>query len=290
MGCCSSRQRPLSRQASESSLVPNTLRSPDAHHPPPPAPRAPITAPAPVALRAPPLNVRFNQPIQHHVKPWTSSRPRTKRQIDRDRREFWDTRVSGREEIWSALRVATEMLENGDVSMTQEIVNAAGITVPTGDLTKGVYDQQGNVYIIPKFCISYPTNLLPEGQENSSSHHGHDDHHDDEPDPTEITLQVAASFDPSLDIQKQEPLAAEPEHILRARLSNQDGRDVRIHFNSKDSVRIISARIAEKENIDLASTKLTLVYLGKILQDEKTLVAQGWKEGHVVNVLVRPRI
>jgi hypothetical protein len=29
-----------------------------------------------------------------------------------------------------------------------------------------------------------------------------------------------------------------------------------------------------------------IAYMGKILKENETLVAQGWKEGHVVNALV----
>lgn len=33
-------------------------------------------------------------------------------------------------------------------------------------------------------------------------------------------------------------------------------------------------------------TKIKIAYLGKILKENETLLAQGWREGHVVNVLV----
>lgn len=39
--------------------------------------------------------------------------------------------MTGREEIWRALRMVVEMMEY-DLQTAQEIVNASGITVPTG--------------------------------------------------------------------------------------------------------------------------------------------------------------
>lgn len=32
--------------------------------------------------------------------------------------------------------------------------------------------------------------------------------------------------------------------------------------------------------------KIKIAYLGKILKESETLLAQGWREGHVVNALV----
>lgn len=32
--------------------------------------------------------------------------------------------------------------------------------------------------------------------------------------------------------------------------------------------------------------KIKIAYMGKILKDNKSLQAQGWREGHVVNALV----
>ena len=32
--------------------------------------------------------------------------------------------------------------------------------------------------------------------------------------------------------------------------------------------------------------KIRIAYLGRILKENKSLVAQGWHEGHVVNALV----
>lgn len=34
--------------------------------------------------------------------------------------------------------------------------------------------------------------------------------------------------------------------------------------------------------------KIRIAYMGKILKDSESLLAQGWREGHVVNALVFP--
>lgn len=150
MGCCASRQPNPAPPRS-------TSRSRSRHHGQP-AHSAPLGSPldgnnviptqdAPgsstthgrsarsaAARQAPhlPLGQRFNQPIRPPSEPWEASRPRSKRQIDRDRDEFWETRVTGREEIWRALKLVVEMLDV-ELETAQEVLNASGITVPTGE-------------------------------------------------------------------------------------------------------------------------------------------------------------
>lgn len=187
-----------------------------------------------------------------------------------------------------------------------------------GDLTNGVYDEQGNVYVIPKFVLTYPTNCrLDDGDDGTEAAVVPADH--DSP----------VLFSEPLDVQKGQPLAAEPDHVLKARLSHNGGEDILIHFNSGDTVAVICARIAEKANVsnagqilDTSSTNPSRIDIiehyeadnglfGKTvsdttlihglwsqradfsyvhsMRDENTLFNQGWKEGLVVNVMVRPR-
>lgn len=153
MGCCSSRQRPEPASRQPSVAPPRSSRLRTRHRPPAPlgspldgnnviptqeVPGSSTThgrsARSAAARGAPhlPLGQRFNQPIRRPSEPWEASRPRSKRQIDRDRDEFWETRVTGREEIWRALKLAVEMLDV-ELGTAQEILNASGITVPTGE-------------------------------------------------------------------------------------------------------------------------------------------------------------
>ncbi|KAI9677327.1 MAG: hypothetical protein M1829_002670 [Trizodia sp. TS-e1964] len=179
MGCCNSTPRasPTSypstseRQAGSSSraaivssapvaapLIPppraHEARHP-AHLPPDPAPHEQQYVPRPVRL-----SEHFNTPIRRHV--WASTKRRwTSSDLSRERDEFFDTRVSGQQEIWRTIRMAIECMEGGDIPMAQTILDAAGCTVPTGDLVNGVYDERGNYYQLPEYCLSDPTNLAP---------------------------------------------------------------------------------------------------------------------------------
>jgi hypothetical protein len=78
---------------------------------------------------------RPTQPLRPRA-PWTSKHPVTRRQLERRREEFWDTRVTGRREVWMALKAAVECMQGeGGVELARGIVEAAGVTVPSGELT-----------------------------------------------------------------------------------------------------------------------------------------------------------
>lgn len=68
-------------------------------------------------------------------------------------------RSQGRREIWDALRAACSA---DDVEMAQAIVDSANVILPTGQLTEA-YDELGNKYTIPLFCICEPANLQDGG-------------------------------------------------------------------------------------------------------------------------------
>ena len=59
-------------------------------------------------------------------------------------------------EIWQTIRLACE---SGSKETAQAIIDSANITVPTGKLSDGCYDEWGNQYIIPKHCLVEPSNL-----------------------------------------------------------------------------------------------------------------------------------
>lgn len=60
-------------------------------------------------------------------------------------------------EIWDALRAAAE----ADLSLSQTIVDSAGIIVSNPDMTL-CYDERGAKYELPKYVLSEPTNLIRE--------------------------------------------------------------------------------------------------------------------------------
>lgn len=53
----------------------------------------------------------------------------------------------------------------GDLATAQSFIDAAGITVPTGDLCQGCYDEQGVLYRLPQCIVSDPENIVRSDQE-----------------------------------------------------------------------------------------------------------------------------
>ena len=146
--------------------------------------------------RSQPLAQHINKPLRRHQ--WSSrNRIWTPATLHRERTEFFDTRVAGRQEIWQTVRAALEVMWDSDASSrspalvaaipgdetenegegeeegqgaseedaavalatAQTILTAAGITLPTGDLAQGVYDALGNYYALPEYVVSDPLNI-----------------------------------------------------------------------------------------------------------------------------------
>ncbi|KAL4790238.1 hypothetical protein BDV19DRAFT_372658 [Aspergillus venezuelensis] len=130
-----------------------------------------------------PLTQPINTPIIPHT--WTSKkRLWTRSLLDRERKEFFETRVTGRAEVWAALNAALGFMRNGDFETAQSIIDAAGVTVPTGDLCQGVYDERGVLYRLPRCIVSDPLNMvageLDDEDENESGGEIADGDRDDE--------------------------------------------------------------------------------------------------------------
>ena len=80
------------------------------------------------------------------------------------REEFWNTRCTGHQQVWDAIKVASELLRNSDVNMANTILEAAQITTPNGSL--GVcYDATGQKYEVDAYCYSNPTSFQEGVQE-----------------------------------------------------------------------------------------------------------------------------
>ncbi|KAL4969199.1 ubiquitin domain-containing protein [Aspergillus stella-maris] len=131
-----------------------------------------------------PLTQPINTPIIPHT--WTSKkRLWTRSLLDRERKEFFETRVTGRAEVWAALNAALGFMRQGDFETAQSIIDAAGVTVPTGDLCQGVYDERGVLYRLPRCIVSDPLNMVAgelDDQEDESGGGSTDGDRDDDED------------------------------------------------------------------------------------------------------------
>jgi Ubiquitin-binding domain len=84
--------------------------------------------------------------------------------LHRQRTEFWETaaQYDGLVATWNTLRVAVELSHQNDLPTAQAVLDSAGITIPTGDLGFGCYDELGHRFVIPEYVLSEPLNILDD--------------------------------------------------------------------------------------------------------------------------------
>ncbi|MCJ1223673.1 hypothetical protein MMC12_000316 [Toensbergia leucococca] len=216
------------------------------------------------------LGEQFNSPLRAHI--WTSKRQWTPSELSKEREEFFDTRVTGRQEVWDTLKMVVALVGEGDVQTAQGILDASGVTLPTGDLINGAYDEVGNFYQLPEHVIMNPVNIVLGSQDDIAKG---PDIQEDTDDEVERRRE-----------EKGKGVLKSGDYVrVKARLSDRGGPDIVIQLGKEQNIRTLVRRVQEEANIS-GKGKVKVAYLGKILKDGETLLAQGWREGHVVNALV----
>ncbi|KAI9775642.1 MAG: hypothetical protein M1839_000967 [Geoglossum umbratile] len=190
------------------------------------------------------LGEHFNQPLRRHV--WTAQRAWTREQLDREREEYFDTRVTGRQETWSAIRMAVDAMAD-DLDTAQTILDAAGITIPTGDLVQGAYDEFGNYYTVPEQCLSNPLNMVAKLDNTISSLKTADDEDEEENLDTD---------DDEVERRREEKgkkvVHAVEMYTVKARLSDRGGPDVQIGVGKDQNVRVLARKVQEEAGVSFS--------------------------------------
>lgn len=191
-----------------------------------------------------PLSAHINRPLKPHV--WSSNeRIWTRSELDEEREAYFDTRVTGRAEIWGAIHAALEIVwaipnagsdTDQGYATAQTILTAADITIPTGDLASGVYDRLGAFYPLPEYIVSDPSNLAI------------------------VPPRVLSDGDKSEGEQSEEEIKRRDGKgkgvmvELKARLSDNGGIDVVVKFQKDESVRLVTRRVLDASGVSLHIT------------------------------------
>ena len=200
-----------------------------------------------------PLDVHFNAPVRRHI--WYSKRRAwTRTQLDRERREFFETRVTGRPEIWAALSTAIALMWTGDFPTAQSIIDAAGVTVPTGDLCQGCYDEQGVLYRLPQCIVSDPQNLVREPFPRRDDDDDDDDDDDIDTDPGKLSLDEASDdelISDELERRRDEKGKTSERDLIhvKARLSDRGGPDIVVVVNKAQNVAFIARKVQQEAGV-----------------------------------------
>lgn len=211
-----------------------------------------------------PLGQHINRPLRRHS--WVAPEPQTwtRKRLDRERAEFFDTRVTGRPEIWQNLQAALHVLweaqlnNTGDAGLAtaQSIIDAAEISVPTGRLADGAYDSLGGYYQLPQWVVTDPQNIHSSEKgsgvqvktESGTAHSDAEDSLDEDARLGKHPLEE----NQALEGGAGKDIVTVTEHIvIRARLS-ENGKDVQISIEKRENVKIIAQRILDKSKVCLA--------------------------------------
>lgn len=137
----------------------------------------------------------------------------------------------------------------------------------TGHLSEA-YDELGNRYVIPRYCLSKPTNM----QDLTT---------DDIPTSAQTTST-------SLEQRRLEggEGAAKPHGIsitIKVRLSTLP-KDIRVSVLTTDRVRDLKRKLHELHNVE--PQKVTMLYSGRVLHNNTLLKHLNVPRGHVVQAVV----
>jgi hypothetical protein len=206
-----------------------------------------------------------------------------------ERRDFFDTRVTGRQEIWQAIHAALELMWEADtaarnsrieqqhneptaseenmqisatanaseqdrqeaLTMAQTILSAAEITIPTGDLENGVYDSFGNFYGLPEHIVADPIDIVLTG--NSTGYvdaKGELTAGEDTAEEEEGVDEDDKSVAQRREEKGKAVVDVRDQIALKARLSEGD-RDVNLSIGRGESVRSVARRVAEEAMVRL---------------------------------------
>jgi hypothetical protein len=129
--------------------------------------------------------------------------------------------------------------DEGGIATAQTILEAADVTLPTGDMANGAYDAFGALYSLPEWVVSDPTNIVVE-----------DDEAEDR-----LVKGVTEVLDEEEEAARRREekgkavLAAADIIAVKARLSDRGGADVTVHVGKGDSVRLLTKRIFEESGV-----------------------------------------
>ncbi|CAH1766817.1 6842_t:CDS:2 [Entrophospora sp. SA101] len=200
-----------------------------------------------------------NKPFTKKGLSWTSDSPITINQLKKQRDAFWDTAPSyeGRLEIWQAIRCACE---SDDIILSQAVIDTANITIPTGNLAEGCYDELGNRYVIPVYCLVDPINILHK----DGGDRGIDD----------MNSKLLSEH------------TKNNEKPIKIRLSNSSN-DIIVNINPKlDTIAILKAKLCINQGLDVKKFNVRILFLGRLLDDKLKFSDLALKDGQLLQGLI----
>jgi hypothetical protein len=162
----------------------------------------------------------------------------------------------------------------GDLVTAQSIIDAAGVTVPTGDLCQGVYDEQGVLYRLARCIVSDPENIVAErvgaDEDGDRKRGGTTDEEEDEEDDEEEGGFETDDRKIALDEASGDELIGDTDGGGAVERERERRRDEKGKTSERDLVRV-KARLSDRDGPDvIVSVKKTQTvgFIARKLQQE----------------------
>ncbi|KAI5305364.1 hypothetical protein KEM56_004619 [Ascosphaera pollenicola] len=195
------------------------------------------------------LDEQCNRPLRPYVwKRRDSKRKWTRSEIEREREEFFETRVTGRQEIWAALKMVAEEMRIGHIENAQGILDAAGITTPYGDLVDGCYDASGISYKLEPVLVADPPVIETFGNDDDGNASSTAD--ENESDCGDIGGKDIDAMGSTS--EEKEKGAQAPSILVTVRLSDSD-RNMRIRIGRDQHVHALEKRLRAEADVRAAN-------------------------------------
>jgi len=145
-------------------------------------------------------------------------------------------------------------MRSGDLATAQSIIDAAGITVPTGDLCEGCYDEQGVLYRLPQCIVSDPQNMAVSHSLDEDGGRA-----DDEMDHEALSDGKLATDDASgdelisqdIERRRDEKGKTSERDLIRvlARLSEGGAPDISLSMGKGHTVGFLARKVHQEANV-----------------------------------------
>ncbi len=157
-----------------------------------------------------------------------------------------------------------ELMMGGDLDTAQGIIDAAGVTLPKGDLISGAYDEAGNFYQMPEFIVSDPVNVIIDvvGRDAKGE---------------EVEGTDEEEVERRRDEKGKGVLKSGDMINIKARLSDRGGPDVQVLMGKDQNVRVLARRVQEEGGVrhsmssHFRSSILTDALVGRQRKDKDCL-------------------
>ncbi|KAI4643200.1 uncharacterized protein J4E79_011362 [Alternaria viburni] len=181
---------------------------------------------------------------------WTRSR------LEKEREDWWDTQVTGSEQIWGAIRLVAQHLQAAQLQEAQTMLDVSDCTCPTGLLWRGVYDATGVQYKVPEWVVVEPEGLAEE----------------DGMDDKDLAGDASAS---AVQETVEDTLADDSGSLIRVKVrTSHDQRDHQVVMRMRDSIATIIEKLKKQAKLD-PSLVIRLAYGGRIYEPNDVLEANA---------------